>query len=262
LPQPGQPALLEVIGLRRSFYGVAALNGVDLTVGARSITGLIGPNGAGKTTLFNCISGLIPPQGGSIVFDGLDITGWRPDRITRRGLVRTFQIARGFPRLSVMENLLLYGAHQPGERILPAVLRSATARRREEELRARARVVAGRLNLTRVLDNPASDLSGGQKKLLEIGRALMTDPKLILLDEPIAGINPTLAEEVGAHLKTLRDEGLSFLIIEHHMDMIARLCDPVIVLAEGRTLAAGSFAEIQANEDVQEAYMGRRRWAS
>jgi ABC-type branched-subunit amino acid transport system ATPase component len=216
LPQPGQPALLEVTGLRRSFYGVAALSGVDLTVGARSITGLIGPNGAGKTTLFNCVSGLIPPQGGSIVFDGLDITGWRPDRITRR----------------------------------------------EEELRVRARIVAGRLNLSRVLDNPASDLSGGQKKLLEIGRALMTDPKLILLDEPIAGINPSLAEEVGAHLKTLRDEGLSFLIIEHHMDMIARLCDPVIVLAEGRTLAVGSFAEIQANDDVQEAYMGRRRWAS
>jgi ABC-type branched-subunit amino acid transport system ATPase component len=262
LPKPCQPALLEVTGLRRSFYGVAALNGVDLTVGARSITGLIGPNGAGKTTLFNCVSGLIPPQGGTIVFDGLDITGLRPDRITRRGLVRTFQIARGFPRLSVMENLLLYGADQPGERILPAVLRSAAARRREEELRVRARVVARRLNLTRVLDDPASDLSGGQKKLLEIGRALMTDPKLILLDEPIAGINPTLAEEVGAHLKTLRDEGLSFLIIEHHMDVIARLCDPVIVLAEGRTLAVGSFAEIQANEDVQEAYMGRRRWAS
>jgi ABC-type branched-subunit amino acid transport system ATPase component len=262
LPQPGSPALLEITGLRRSFYGVAALNGIDLTVGASTITGLIGPNGAGKTTLFNCVSGLIPPQGGTIVFDGLDITGWRPDRVTRHGLVRTFQIARGFPRLSVMENLLLYGADQPGERILPAVLRLAAARRREEELRARARVVADRLNLTRVLDNPASDLSGGQKKLLEIGRALMTDPKLILLDEPIAGINPTLAEEVGAHLRKLRDDGLSFLIIEHHMDMIARLCDPVIVLAEGRTLAAGSFAEIQANENVQEAYMGRRRWAS
>ncbi len=242
MPEPGAPALLEIGGLRRSFYGVAALNGVDLTVAAGSITGLIGPNGAGKTTLFNCVSGLIPPQGGTIVFDGVDISGWRPDRITRRGLVRTFQIARGFPRLSVMENLLLYGADQPGERILPAVLRSAAAKRREEALRARARVVAARLNLTRVLDNPAADL--------------------ILLDEPIAGINPTLAEEVAVHLETLRADGLSFLVIEHHMDMIARLCDPVIVMAEGRTLAEGSFAAIQANEDVQEAYMGRRRWAS
>src|SRR5258707_4202202 len=136
------------------------------------------------------------------------------------------------------------------------------ARRGEEELRVRPRIVAARLNLTRVLDNPAADLSGGQKKLLEIGRALMTDPKLILLDEPIAGINPTLAEEVAVHLETLRADGLSFLVIEHHMDMIARLCDPVIVMAEGRTLAEGSFAAIQANEDVQEAYMGRRRWAS
>jgi ABC-type branched-subunit amino acid transport system ATPase component len=262
LPESSSPALLAISNLRRSFYGIAALNGVDLKVAPQSITGLIGPNGAGKTTLFNCISGLIPSHAGTIVFDGVDITGWRPDRITRRGLVRTFQIARGFPRLSVMENLLLYGADQPGERIVPAVLRSAAARGREETLRARARTIAARLNLARVLDNPAADLSGGQKKLLEIGRALMTDPKLILLDEPIAGINPTLAEEIAAHLKTLRDEGLSFLIIEHHMDMIARLCDPVIVMAEGRTLAEGNFAAIQSNEEVQEAYMGRRRWAS
>jgi ABC-type branched-subunit amino acid transport system ATPase component len=262
LPRSGSPALLEISGLRRSFYGVAALNGVDLKVAPQSITGLIGPNGAGKTTLFNCVSGLIPPHGGTIVFDGVEITGWRPDRITRRGLVRTFQIARGFPRLSVMENLLLYGADQPGERIVPAVLRSPAAKRREEALRGRARAIAARLNLGPVLDNPAAALSGGQKKLLEIGRALMTDPKLILLDEPIAGINPTLAEEIADHLKALCREGLGFLIIEHHMDMIARLCDPVIVMAEGRTLAEGSFAAIRANEEVQEAYMGRRRWAS
>src|SRR3954447_14268897 len=187
-------SLLEVRGLERAFYGVRALRGADLDVAAGTITGLIGPNGAGKTTLFHCVTGLVPPERGRVVFDGTDITGWRPDRITRAGLVRTFQIARGFPRLSVMENLLLYGADQPGERILQAVLRSPAAKRREEELRTRARVVAHRLNLARVLDNRAAELSGGQKKLLEIGRALMTDPKLILLDEPIAGINPTLAE--------------------------------------------------------------------
>jgi len=252
-------ALLEITGLRRSFYGVAALKGVDLEIAPRSITGLIGPNGAGKTTLFNCVSGLVPPHAGTTRFDGVDITGWRPDRITRRGLVRTFQIARGFPRLSVMENLLLYGADQPGERMMPALLRSARSRRREETLRLRANGIAERLNLNRVLGNPAAELSGGQKKLLELGRALMTNPKLILLDEPIAGINPTLAGEIAAHLQTLRAEGLSFLIIEHHMDMIARLCDPVIVMAEGRTLTEGSFAAIQANLEVQEAYMGRRR---
>jgi ABC-type branched-subunit amino acid transport system ATPase component len=255
-------ALLEIADLHRSFYGVAALTGVSFAVAPGSITGLIGPNGAGKTTLFNCISGLVPPQRGTVRFDGADITGWRPDRITRRGLVRTFQIARGFPRLSVMENLLLYGAGQPGELLLPALLRSPAARRREAELHERALAIAARLNLRRVLDAPAASLSGGQKKLLEIGRALMTDPKLILLDEPIAGINPALADEIAAHLESLRRDGLTFLVIEHHMDMIARLCDPVIVMAEGRTLAEGSFAEIAAMGEVQEAYMGRRKWAS
>jgi branched-chain amino acid transport system ATP-binding protein/neutral amino acid transport system ATP-binding protein len=255
-------ALLEISDLHRSFYGVAALSGVAFEVQPRSITGLIGPNGAGKTTLFNCISGLVPPQRGSVRFDGADITGWRPDRITRRGLVRTFQIARGFPRLSVMETLLLYGADQPGERLLPALLGSKAARRREEVLKERALAIATRLRLSHMLDAPSVALSGGQKKLLEIGRALMTDPKLILLDEPIAGINPALSDEIAAHLERLRGEGLAFLVIEHHMDMIARLCDPVIVMAEGRTLAEGSFAEIAARADVQEAYMGRRKWAS
>ncbi len=252
-------ALLEISGLRRGFYGITALDGVDLAVAEGSVTGLIGPNGAGKTTLFNCVSGLVPPQGGRVRFDGIDITGWRSDRVTRQGLVRSFQIARGFPRLSVMENLLLYGASQPGETLLAALRRSPAARRREEALVERALCVAGRLDLGRVLDNPAAALSGGQKKLLEIGRALMTDPKLILLDEPIAGINPRLADELGAHLQSLRQDGLTFLVIEHHMDMIARICDPVIVMAEGRVLAEGSFAEIAGRHEVQEAYMGRRQ---
>jgi ABC-type branched-subunit amino acid transport system ATPase component len=254
--------LLDVRGLERSFYGIRALAGVDLAVEPRTITGLIGPNGAGKTTVFNCVSGLIPPEGGRVVFDGRDVTGWRPDRVTQAGLVRTFQIARGFPRLSVLENLMLYGDRQPGERLWRAVAGGRAARRREAELRERARTVARRLNLTRVADDPASDLSGGQKKLLELGRALMTDPKLILLDEPIAGVNPTLAREIGDHLQALREDGLTFLIIEHHLDVIARLCAPVIVMAEGRHLAEGSFAELAADPRVQEAYMGRRRWAS
>jgi len=254
--------LLEVRGLQRSFYGIRALDGVDLVVEAGTITGLIGPNGAGKTTLFNCVSGLIPPEGGRVLLDGRDITGWRADRITQAGLVRTFQIARGFPRLSVLENLMLYGDRQPGERLWRALTRSAAARQREEALRARALAVARRLNLGRVANDAASDLSGGQKKLLELGRALMADPQLILLDEPIAGVNPTLAREIGDHLQALRADGLTFLIIEHHLDVIARLCQPVIVMAEGRHLAEGSFAEIAADPRVQEAYMGRRRWAS
>jgi len=256
-------ALLEVRALARSFYGVHALNGVDLDVEAGTITGLIGPNGAGKTTLFHCVSGLIPPEAGRVRFDGHDITGEPPHRITRRGLVRTFQIARGFPRLSVLENLMLYGAAQPGETLWRSVARPASVGRRENELRDRAAAVVRQLNLLRVANDPAATLSGGQKKLLEIGRALMTDPLLILLDEPIAGVNPTLANEIAAHLEALAGErGLTFLVIEHNMDLIARLCRPVIVMTEGRRLTQGAFAEVAADPRVQAAYMGERRWAS
>src|SRR5262249_34895830 len=251
-------ALLEVTGLRRSFYGVQALAGADLSVDAGTITGLIGPNGAGTPPPFNCAPGLIPPDAGRVVFDGEDVTGWRADRMTRRGLVRTFQIARGFPRLSVLENLLLYGADQPGEVLWRALARPPAVARREDALVSRAQDVARRLDLTAVIDAPASDLSGGQKKLLELGRALMTDPKLTLPDEPIAGVNPTLAAEIARHLETLSRDGLTFLIIEHHLDVIARLCDPVVVLADGRHLARGSFAALAADPRVQEAYMGRR----
>ena len=255
-------SLLEVRGLSRSYYGVHALRGVDLTVEQGRITGLIGPNGAGKTTLFNCISGVVPPDSGMVRFGGRDIAGARPDRISRLGLVRTLQIARGFPRLTVLENLMVYGDHQPGERLSLAILRPATVKRREAELRDRAFAVARRLNLTRVLNNPASDLSGGQKKLLEIGRVLMADPKLILLDEPVAGVNPTLTREIGTRLRDLVREGITILLIEHHMDTIAELCDHVVVLAEGRNLAEGRFADLARDERVQETYMGRRRWAS
>jgi ABC-type branched-subunit amino acid transport system ATPase component len=251
-------SLLEVRNLTRSYYGVHALRGVDLSVEAGRITGLIGPNGAGKTTLFNCVSGFVPPDAGSVTFDGSVITGWRPDRITMVGLVRTFQIARGFPRMSVMENLLLYGTQQPGELLVGAVLHPRSARRREAELRERAVAIAQRLNLTRVLDQRAAELSGGQKKLLEIGRALMAEPRLLLLDEPVAGVNPSLAREIGEHLRGLVADGISVLLIEHHMDTIAALCDPVIVMAEGRHLRQGSFAELAADPMVQEAYMGRR----
>jgi branched-chain amino acid transport system ATP-binding protein/neutral amino acid transport system ATP-binding protein len=254
-------ALLEAIGVERSFYGVNALCGVDLKVEVGRITGLIGPNGAGKTTLFNCISGVVPPDRGRILFAGRDIAGLRPEQVSARGLVRTFQIARGLPRLSVLDNLLLYGGQQPGERMLPALLGSQAARRRERELIDRAVSIARRLNLMPVVRNPASDLSGGQKKLLEIGRALMSEPRLILLDEPVAGVNPTLATEIGEHLKALVGEGITVLLIEHHMDMVARLCDQVIVMAEGRHLAEGSFAQMAADPRVQTAYMGRRRTA-
>jgi branched-chain amino acid transport system ATP-binding protein/neutral amino acid transport system ATP-binding protein len=255
-------ALLDVAGVTRSFYGIRALDGVDLQVEPHRITGLIGPNGAGKTTLFNCVSGVVPPDSGTVRFDRRDITGWRPDRIAAAGLVRTFQIARGFPRLSVYENLLLYGDRQPGESVTAALLRPAAALRRERELIERAYGVARRLDLVRVLNEPAARLSGGQKKLLEIGRALMASPKLVMLDEPVAGVNPTLTREIGAHLRRLVAEGLTILLIEHHMDTIAELCDHVVVLADGRNLAEGTFEDLARDARVQEAYMGRRRWVS
>ncbi len=252
-------SLLSVRGLTRSFYGVQALRGVDFDVEPGTITALIGPNGAGKTTAFQCITGVVPPDGGRVVFAGQDITGWRADRVTEAGLTRTFQIARGISRLSVLDNLMLYAAGQPGEGVLAAVL--GRGRREEEAARERAIGIARRLNLLRVANNPAGALSGGQKKLLEIGRALMASPRLILLDEPIAGVNPTLAEEIAEHLRGLRDDGITFLVIEHHMDLIARLCDPVIVMAEGRRLTEGSFVQVANDPAVQEAYMGSRRWA-
>ena len=250
--------LLSVHDLTRSFYGVHALRGAAFDVAPGTITALIGPNGAGKTTAFQCITGVVPPDGGTVRFAGRDITGWRADRITRAGLTRTFQIARGISRLLVLDNLMLYAPAQPGEGMLRAL--SGSGRAAEERARVAALEVARRLNLLRVANNPAGALSGGQKKLLEIGRALMAKPRMILLDEPIAGVNPTLAEEIAEHLRTLRDEGITFLVIEHHMDLIARLCDPVIVMAEGCTLTEGRFAEVAADARVQEAYMGRRRW--
>jgi branched-chain amino acid transport system ATP-binding protein/neutral amino acid transport system ATP-binding protein len=177
-------------------------------------------------------------------------------------LIRTFQIARGIPRLSVLENLLLYGAHQPGESLGVALMRTQAMLARETVLYERARSIAERLNLKRVVDTPAAALSGGQKKLLEIGRALMAEPRMLLLDEPVAGVNPTLANEIGQHLRGLVAEGVTILLIEHQMDAISRLCDHVVVMAEGRRLVEGVFAELAANPLVQEAYMGRRRWAS
>jgi ABC-type branched-subunit amino acid transport system ATPase component len=251
-------ALLEVKGLTRRFGGVTALDGADLSVEPGRITGLIGPNGAGKTTLFNTVTGALKPNEGAVTFDGHDVTGWRPDKLAGVGLSRTFQIARGLAQLTVIENLMLYGKRQPGETIAAAVLRPQAATTREEELRVRAVEVARELNLLHVGDNRAIDLSGGQKKLLELGRALMAEPKLIMLDEPAAGINPTLAKKLGEHILALKDRGITFLIIEHNMGLVAALCDHVVVLVQGKRFTEGRFADLRADARVQEAYMGHR----
>ena len=252
-----RPAL-TIEGLKLDFYGVHVLRGVDLAVAPGSFTGLIGPNGAGKSTLFNAISGLYRPKGGSVRLGDRETTGLSPEKLVAAGLVRSFQLARGFPKLSVFQHLMLYGAGQPGEHLLAALFGTAAARRREAEFAERAFGIARRLKLDHVLDNAVTALSGGQKKLVEIGRALMAEPKILLLDEPMAGVNPTLADEIAAHLVALNGDGLTICLIEHDMALIKRLCDPVIVMAEGQVLTQGSFDAVASDSRVQEAYLGRR----
>jgi ABC-type branched-subunit amino acid transport system ATPase component len=252
--------LLEIHDIERSFHGLHALRGVTFGVRAGTITGLIGPNGAGKTTLFNVISGLIRSDRGRIVFDGRDATNLASHALTRAGLVRSFQIARGFPRLTVLENLMLYAPNHPGETLRGALAGSTAARNYEASVRDEALRVAERLRLTEVIDNAASDLSGGQKKLLEIGRTIMARPRMVLLDEPAAGVNPSLTRVIAGHIRDLAAEGLTVLIIEHDMALVRDLCDPVVVMAEGRTLVEGTFAAVAADERVQEAYLGRKSW--
>jgi ABC-type branched-subunit amino acid transport system ATPase component len=254
----GAEPLLVLKDVHRAFYGLDVLRGVNLVVAPGGITGLIGPNGAGKTTLFNVVSGLVPPERGIIQFGGQAIGGLSPDAVSRRGLVRTFQVARGFPRLSVFQHLMLYGCDQPGESLWQAILGTRAMRDREAALAERAWETARFLRLDHLIDNPATALSGGQKKLLEIGRALMAEPRLVLLDEPTAGVNPTLQNEIGERLLELPRRGISVLLIEHDMGFIARLCDPVIVMAEGRVLTEGTFAAVQTDARVREAYLGRR----
>lgn len=249
---------LSISNLALDFYGVQVLRGVELSVPEGSFTGLIGPNGAGKSTLFNAVSGLYRPKSGSVRLGERDITGLSPEKLVTAGLVRSFQLARGFPKLSVFQHLMLYGAEQPGENLLAGLFSSSAARRREAELAKRAHGIARRLRLAHVLDNPVTALSGGQKKLVEIGRALMADPKILLLDEPMAGVNPTLAEEIAGHLVALNRGGLTICLIEHDMALIRKLCEPVIVMAEGKVLTKGRFDEVAADGRVQEAYLGRR----
>jgi ABC-type branched-subunit amino acid transport system ATPase component len=254
----GAGALLTISSVTRSFYGVAALRGVDLEIRQGTLTGLIGPNGAGKSTLFNIVSGQFAPDEGTVTFAGREITGKKPHRIVQQGLIRSFQLARGFPKLSVFQHLMLYGPRQAGESLWAATVCTAAARRREQELAERAWATARRLRLDAVIDNPVTALSGGQKKLVEIGRALMAEPRMILLDEPMAGVNPTLTGEIAEHLIALNEAGITLCLIEHDMALIRELCDPVIVMAEGRALTTGSFAEVAADIRVQEAYLGRR----
>ena len=251
--------LLEINDLCATFGGLRALDGASFSVESGQITGLIGPNGAGKTTLFNSVTGLLPKSSGRVVFDGVEIMGQRPEQISQAGLIRTFQLARGCPRMTVFEHLMLYGTGQIGEGAFAGLIGGQKVRRQEAELRERVLQMARRLRLDHVLDNLVTALSGGQKKLLEIGRALIANPKLILLDEPMAGVNPTLVGEIAGHLEGIRKDGITVLLIEHEMALIERLCDDVVVMAAGQFLTRGSFAEVTADRRVQESYLGMRR---
>jgi branched-chain amino acid transport system ATP-binding protein len=239
--------MIVVENLSKHFGGIKAVDNVSLSIAPGSITGLIGPNGAGKTTLFNVIAGLHAPTSGRVLLDGQDITGLPPHELFARGMLRTFQIAHEFSTLTVRENLML----------VHAWLRPARVRAEEIELRRKADEVIEFLQISQVADELAGNLSGGQKKLLELGRTMMVDAKIVFLDEVGAGVNRTLLRTIGDAIQRLnRERGYTFCMIEHDMDFISRLCDPVIVMAEGGVLATGTAAEVRANDEVIEAYLG------
>ena len=248
--------LLAVREVVKRFGGLRALDGVTLDVGHGSISGLIGPNGAGKTTLFEVISGLLPSDGGEIRLGPHRLDGRPAHEIARLGVARTFQIPRPLGQLTVLENLLLYAGGQRGERLRALVARGTEIARQEEAGIARAREVLDLTDLLAHRDARASALSGGQKKLLELARVLMADPQIILLDEPGAGVNPALMRSLVAAIRRLHARGMTFLIIEHDMDLVAELCEPVIVLAEGRRLVEGPFDTVRRDPRVLEAYLG------
>jgi neutral amino acid transport system ATP-binding protein len=248
--------LLSAKGLSKSFGGICAVNNADLDVPQGSITGLIGPNGAGKTTLFNLLSNFIRPDKGEVFLDGQPIHQLPPYQIALKGCVRTFQVARVLSRLTVLENMLLASPGQTGENFLKVWFQGAKIRQQEQENRAKALDILDSIGLVEKAQDYAGALSGGQRKLLEIGRALMTEPKLILLDEPAAGVNPTLIGQISDHIIEWNRQGITFLIIEHNMDVIMSLCHHVWVLAEGTNLADGIPSEIQKNERVLKAYLG------
>lgn len=248
--------LLSAKGLSKSFGGICAVNNADLDVPQGSITGLIGPNGAGKTTLFNLLSNFIRPDKGEVFLDGQPIHQLPPYQIALKGCVRTFQVARVLSRLTVLENMLLASPGQTGENFLKVWFQGAKIRQQEQENRAKALDILDSIGLGEKAQDYAGALSGGQRKLLEIGRVLMTKPKLILLDEPAAGVNPTLIGQISDHIIEWNRQGITFLIIEHNMDVIMSLCHHVWVLAEGTNLADGIPSEIQKNERVLKAYLG------
>ena len=249
--------MIEIHNIHKHFGGLRAVDGASMSLAKGAITGLIGPNGAGKTTLFNIIAGELKPSSGQVLLDGKDITGWKPHELFAQGLLRTFQIAHEFASMSVRENLMMVAAKQAGESLIHSWFNPAKVRQEESQIAAKADEVMDFLQIGHVADELAGNLSGGQKKLLELGRTMMVEAKIVLLDEVGAGVNRSLLANIGdAILRLNREMGYTFCMIEHDMEFIARMCDPVIVMAEGKVLASGKAEEIQSNEQVIEAYLG------
>jgi branched-chain amino acid transport system ATP-binding protein len=249
--------MIVVEDVHKHFGGIRAVDGASLTIETGTITGLIGPNGAGKTTLFNVIAGLHKPTSGRVLLDGEDISGLTPHELFAKGLLRTFQIAHEFSTLTVRENLMMVPGAQSGESLLSTWLKPRKVKEEEEAIRAKADEVINFLEIPQVADELAGNLSGGQKKLLELGRTMMVDAKIVFLDEVGAGVNRTLLNTIGdAILRLNQERGYTFCMIEHDMEFISRLCDPVICMAEGKVLAQGTAEEVKNNEEVIEAYLG------
>ena len=249
--------MIKVEKLHKHFGGFHAVDGASLEIATGSITGLIGPNGAGKTTLFNVIAGRLPPTSGRVVMDGEDITGLAPHVLFRKGLLRTFQIAHEFGSMTVRENLMMVPARQSGEKLWNAVFSRGAVAAEEARIHAKADEVLEFLTISHLADEKAAMISGGQKKLLELGRTMMVDAKIVFLDEVGAGVNRTLLNTIGdAIVRLNKERGYTFCVIEHDMDFIARLCDPVICMAEGKVLAQGTVDEVKNDERVIEAYLG------
>ncbi len=251
-------ASIAVKDVSKSFGGLKAVSDCTLAVAEGSITGLIGPNGAGKTTLFNMVAGtLAPDPGGTILLDNEDVTGLPANRLYHKGLLRTFQIAHEFSQMTALENLMMVPGHQSGENLLSAWFKPSLVRSEEADIRMRANDVIDFLKLSHLKNELAGNLSGGQKKLLELGRTMMVDAKVVLLDEIAAGVNRTLLNDLVSSIQRLnREHGYTFFVIEHDMDLIARLCDPVIVMAQGSVMTEGPIEDVRANPAVIEAYFG------
>ena len=257
-PQPGAAKpdpILTAVGVRRNFGGIAAVDVDRVEVQRGSITALIGPNGAGKTTFFNLVTGFDKPDAGEWSFDGEPMDGVAPHRMAARGMVRTFQLTKSLTKLPVIENMKLGATGQRGERMWEGLI-PARWRAQEREIEARADALLKRFRLDNMRDEYAGSLSGGQRKLLEMARALMTNPTLVMLDEPMAGVNPALKQSLNQHVRGLRDEGMTVLFVEHDMDMVHDISDWVVVMAEGRVIAEGTPDDIASNPAVIDAYLG------